>query len=361
MDDILKPGLMNLVIDLQWGSTGKGAISRYLAGRDNIDAALCHFSPNSAHTSVEADGTANIVKQLPQAAVMQDPDIELLIGADSCINLDVLMAEIDKYKVASHTLHIHPNAVIITDACKKYEEENLVRISSTLQGTSAAKSMKLMRSPDVLLAKDCEQIGSFVSHHFDDLLGDILGQNETILGDFHQGYQLSVNSQFYPYVTSSTVNTSQFMASCNLPPSKIGTVVGVCRVHPIRVGNVKDVNGNIIGYSGDVYPDMEELSWDEVTEMSGSPRSLQEMTTLTKKVRRIFTWSDLAHKDALRAVDPDMLFLNFVNYIDYNDYGKQKYSELSTKTKQFIEHVSGLGVPVKFVGTGPQNNHIIEL
>jgi adenylosuccinate synthase len=261
-----EPGHINLIIDLQWGSTGKGAISRYLAEKEGVEVAICQFSPNSAHTSVEADGTAHIVKQLPQAAALvhQGADIELMIGADACINPSVLEGELERFKNAASKLRIHPNAVIITDECIERERASLVRISSTLQGTAFAKAMKLTRDPNVVLARNHPLTKQFVDDGFDDRLHDHLLDGKVILGDFHQGYELSINSKFYPFVTSSTVNTSQFLSSLNLPPSTLGTVVGTARTMPIRVGNVKDEQGNTIGYSGDVYDDQRELTWNAV-------------------------------------------------------------------------------------------------
>lgn len=360
---VLQSGKLNLVIDLQWGSTGKGAISRYLAEKENIDASLCIFSPNSAHTSVESDGTKYIVKQLPQAAalVAQGADIELLIGADACINPAVLEREIVEFK-ADKNLRIHPNAVIITDRCIEKEQKSLVRISSTLQGTSYAKSMKLTRHPEVVLAKDHPITKEFVDFEFDDYLISLLASNKKVLGDFHQGYELSVNSRFYPYVTSSTVNTASFLASFNLPPKAVGTVVGTARTFPIRVGNVKDNSGNVVGFSGQVYPDQEEYTWEDIQRISGSSDPLVEYTTLTKKVRRIFSFSHSAMKKAVIANQVDFLYLNFVNYLDCKVYGVKRSSELTGKVLNFVKEVEQkCNVPVKWVGTGPQNNHIIEM
>jgi hypothetical protein len=79
------------------------------------------------------------------------------------------------------------------------------------------------------------------------------------------------------------------------------TVIGTCRVHPIRVGNTPD------GYSGDWYPDQEEITWEEIGIEA-------ELTTVTKRPRRIASWSWHQIVDALNDCDPDEIFLNFCNY-----------------------------------------------
>lgn len=361
----LKRGKINVVIDLQWGSTGKGLISHYLVEKEDVEVAICNFSPNSAHTSVNKDGKEYIVKQLPQAVALNEEgaEVELMIGADACINPDILEKELNEYPTAEKHLVIHPNAVMITPECIEYEQKNLVRISSTLQGTAAAKAMKLMRDPKVILAKDHPLTKPFVDHKFNDRLVEHLSSQKLILGDFHQGYELSVNSSFYPYCTSSTVNTSQFLSSLNLPPSSIGTVVGVARTFPIRVGNVKDKDGKMIGYSGDVYDDMEELTWEEIEKIGGHPKgSLMEYTTLTKKVRRIFTFSHKALRRAVMVNDVDYLFLNFVNYLNHKVYGKNKVDDLSTDVIDFMADVRQKSmVEIAWAGTGPQVNHVVEM
>ena len=362
----VQEGKINVIIDLQWGSTGKGVISRYLAEKDDIDLAICNFSPNSAHTSVEDDGTEYIFKQMPQPAALVDrgADIDLWIGADACINIDVLTAELEKYPNCAKKLRIHPNASIITEDCIEYERQNLVRISSTLQGTSAARAMKIMRKPEVVLAKDHPYTKEFVLQSMNENLIVSLAKGAKVLGDFHQGYELSVNSSFYPYCTSSTVNTAQFLASFNMPPSALGSVVGTVRTYPIRVGNVKNDAGEQIGYSGDVYADMEEYTWDQITEMSGSPSPLLEHTTLTKKVRRIFSFSHFAVRRAATVNDVSHLFINFVNYLDHSVYGESDKDKVmgNAKIKEFVESVQNkCAVKVAYLGTGPKNSHVIDL
>jgi adenylosuccinate synthase len=74
------------------------------------------------------------------------------------------------------------------------------------------------------------------------------------------------------------------------------------RTFPIRVGNVPD------GYSGDCYPDQVETTWET---LGVEP----EITTVTKRVRRVFTFSDLQYAEAVSVNRPTHVFLNFCNYL----------------------------------------------
>ena len=78
----------------------------------------------------------------------------------------------------------------------------------------------------------------------------------------------------------------------------------------IRVGNVYDDGGNLIGNSGPFYPDSHELSWG-----ADFPRVTPEITTVTKRVRRIAGWSNFQYLDALQLNRPDRVYLTFINYM----------------------------------------------
>jgi adenylosuccinate synthase len=41
-----------------------------------------------------------------------------------------------------------------------------------------------------------------------------------------------------------------------------------------------------------------------------------EITTVTKKIRRVFSWSDEQFMQAMMANRPDVVFLNFCNYLE---------------------------------------------
>ena len=76
------------------------------------------------------------------------------------------------------------------------------------------------------------------------------------------------------------------------------------RTYPIRVGSIPH-----LGYSGDVYDDQEEITFEDLGVE-------EELTTVTKRVRRIFTWSYSQYCDAISENRPALTFLNFCNYGD---------------------------------------------
>ena len=171
----------------------------------------------------------------------------------------------------------------------------------------------------------------------------------------------------YPNTTSRQCHASQLVADCGVSPRLVDDIIMVMRPYPIRISNttnIRDNEGNIIVTSSGDYNDSEEITWDIVKERCGAPSDMEfgEMTTVTKKMRRVFemNWDRLKYVTKLNR--PTMIALNFAQYIDWGAYKCRKYSELPQKVLDFINKVEDVtGVPVKLIGTGADQYDIIDL
>lgn len=364
----MQSGKANIVMDGQWGSTGKGKLVGYLALKHDIAAATCDFMANAGHTFVYNNGRKVITCQLPSSLV--NDNCLLFINPGAAISLSKLFEEIEKYDVAGR-LFIHPHAAIITEEDKEHEARVLQGISSTLKGCGGSLARKVMRV--ARLAKDEPSLKQFIQDTTN-LTHGILRSGGTVLVEGAQGFDLSLNHGFrYPYVTSRDVTTMSILNNAGIPPFYLGDVFGCLRTFPIRVGDMFDKEGTKVGTSGPYYQDQTELTWEEITALSGSDVSLLERTTVTKKVRRIFTFS---HTQINRFIDtcaPTKLFVNFINYISANDVGVRTVGELSARSTLWVKDLQdrlnsrysdlrGLPAPrVSFIGTGDKNQDMIEL
>ena len=141
----------------------------------------------------------------------------------------------------------------------------------------------------------------------------------------------------------------------------------IMRPYPIRISNttnLKDDDGNTIVTSSGDYDGSQEITWDIVKERCGAPADIEfgEMTTVTKKVRRVFemNWDRLRYVAKLNR--PTAIALNFAQYIDWGAYQCHSYEELPQAVLDFIKKVEDVtGVPVKLIGTGPNNDDIIDI
>jgi len=367
----MRKGKVNIVMDGQWGSTGKGKLAGYLALRNDIAAVSCDFMPNAGHTFLSKEHGKVVTSALPTALVNRDA--MLLLNAGAAIDLDKLQSEMDRfadYRVAER-LMIHPHAVVITQEDKDEEARVLGRISSTLKGCGGATSRKIMRVATV--AKDVPELARFIGDT-SMTMQTLLRAGATVLIEGAQGFDLSLNhGNAYPYVTSRDVTTMSILNNAGVPPHYLGEVYGCIRTRPIRVGNTYNEAGEMTGWSGPFYDDHEELTWDMVREMSGSPVDVAERTTVTQKIRRVFGFS---HKQIERFVSfcaPTKIFVNFINHIDSGDFGATNVSMLSSDSLQFLSNlqdflrvkfdgVTSVPTPsISHIGTGPDDEQMVEV
>lgn len=146
--------------------------------------------------------------------------------------------------------------------------------------------------------------------------------------------------------TSRDCTVNQALSDANIHPRFLGKVAVALRTFPIRVGNLMD-GDNRVGYSGDCYHDQKEVTFEEI---GVEP----ELTTVTKRVRRIFTWSPQQFNDMICSNYPDLVFLNFVNYIKT----KQQFDEI-IDSMHGVARSNGCAPSIVF-GLGPKISDVVS-
>lgn len=316
--------ILNVVVDLQFGSTGKGALAYLLGEFLRPDTVVTAWGPNAGHTCETCHGKRYVHTQLANSMICPSVGMQL-IGPGSVVNMTMLLTETataGRELMEGKTIIIHPNACILTPQHAQSEKE-LVRIGSTMKGTAAALVDKMWRdAKESPLARD-------MSHYDLEMwvagfreVGVTLVINETIyntrldlaksvLIEGAQGFSLGVHTHFWPHTTSRDVSTNQLMADCRIPfkLAQKAVVWGTARTFPIRVANRFNEAGEQIGTSGGHYDDQRELDWQR--DLSREP----ELTTVTKLPRRIFTFSIKQIQAATRVCSPQFVALTFCDYL----------------------------------------------
>jgi adenylosuccinate synthase len=350
-----------LVIDGAWGSCGKGLLAGKLALDRNPDVVICNYGPNAGHTFVTPDGETVMTQQLPTGLVNRNST--LLIGPGSMVDPTILMREIEaldvKYGVVAR-LAIHPRAAVVLPKDKE-REGALVKIGSTRKGTASAASRKMMRVDEGLprIAREHPFLSRFVitEKQYDEMIrGAGLIQVESA-----QGVELSLNrGSGYPTCTGRDVTPEQIMNDVAVPIRFLAETCVVVRTFPIRVGNEYDKEGNEVGYSGPVYQDQSEITWETLSEMAGV--QLLERTTVTKKVRRVFTFSEEQFHHAMWITGPCSIFLNYMNYLDPKAKTILDGNQVS---RDFLDNVNklarGHNSRVAWLGWGPAYGQVEEI
>lgn len=351
------------IIDLQFGSTGKGLLAGVLAEKRLPDTICTAWGANAGHTYIDVNGNKFVHTMLANGIVSRNLK-RILIGPGSIIDPVNLKAEIDANPLwlAGVDILIHPNAAIIDQRHRDLEAGPMTKIGSTKKGVGEAAIHRMRRNPDDMNTAAVHGVNvEKVSHPllFSNGLGSFvctieeynnaLDRSRILQVEGAQGYSLSMYHGFYPYCTSRDVSTAQLFADCGIPWSlargfeSIGTV----RTYPIRVANRYDKEGHQVGWSGPSYPDQQETSFAALDRVV-------ELTTVTKLPRRIFTFSMQQYRDAVRQCGVDSVFVNFANYLKTPEAVVEFISLLNN------DRDAG-GARVRWVGMGPGHDDVLDL
>ena len=333
-----------MVIGGQYGGEGKGKISAFITQQEKIDICIRCGGPNSGHSFVTGDGNVVLLRQLPTGYIR--PQSRLLIPAGALIDLEVLKYELDWLGLDAKRVGVDRNAMIIEASDKALEATLQLRerLSSTLCGVGSAVSRRALRGADVrtaaLAAKEVHWLSALITDVSEEA-NSALDEGKKVLIEGTQGFGLSLyHADSYPKATSRDTTAAGFLSEVGLSPRLVTDVVLVFRTFPIRVA------GEQAG------PMKDEITWEILQRESGYPHPIQEMTTVSKKLRRIgrFDWG-MAQK-AIEVNRPTGLAMTGLDYIDFRSFGVTEPSFLSDSARSFLSRVrTELGVPVVFAST----------
>lgn len=297
----------HVLVDGQYGSTGKGVLAAWLAlqakeQRAGFNAVISNAGPNSGHTFYHG-GEKHVLKQLPTFAVashLLGVQIPVVLSAGAIIDPEILDKEALKYPDIE--IYVHPNAAVITPDDKYSEADpagTISAVAGTRSGTGMALARKVMRDPAAVWQNypvrwampDNVKMFSYMP----------TPQIYRYFVEVSQGFSLGLNQRFYPKGTSRECTVQQAISDAGIAARRVAKVYMSLRTWPIRVGAVDGFD------SGGWYPDQRETDW-------GSLGVEPELTTVTQRIRRVASFSRLQFEEAVRVNDPDWVFLNFLNY-----------------------------------------------
>ncbi|HUU19600.1 MAG TPA: adenylosuccinate synthetase [Sedimentisphaerales bacterium] len=328
-----------IVVGGQYGSEGKGkVVSLYSSSLDNPWVVRCG-GPNSGHTT-SINGEEVILRQVPAGA--SNPEAMLLLAAGCVIDEDVLLQEVHMLKLDRDRIIVDPRAVLVEDIDRKSELEASKQIGSTGSGTGAALIRRMTRQHNIRLVKDSASLQKHVRvESVAPLLHSCLDNGSHVVIEGTQGFGLSLlHGPYYPYLTARDTTASGFAMEVGLSPRQVDSIIMVIRTFPIRVG----------GNSG---PIAEEISWDDIKEISGAPEVFPEYTSVTKRLRRVAHFDIEAVKMACKYNRPTSLAIMGIDRLDFRNYCIKEISDLTEEAKRFICNIKlETGIPVELVGTG---------
>lgn len=334
----LEHGKLNITLDGQFGSTGKGVLNGYLAQNNLVDLAISNAAPNAGHT-FDIGAVKKVAFHLPISGII-NPHALIYLCAGAIIEPKLLYKEITEFG-CSGKVRIHPRAMVLLEEHgerEKAKDAGTTKLASTQKGVGAALADKVARRDGVVLAEDY-----FPAHMIEKVeVHDYLVRQQMVLMEVPQGYGLSINHGLsYPHCTSRDLTIGAALNDAGVHPHFLGRTIASLRTYPIRVGNIVDEDGNELGNSGPFWDDSDEQTWADLG-------LAEEKTTVTQRVRRVATFSFLQYQDMLRHLRPDAVFINFINYF------KKEYELKQLLTRMYLCEQRTNVEPYKLFGIGPK-------
>jgi adenylosuccinate synthase len=267
-----------VVVGLQWGDEGKGKIVDVLSEDFDIVARFQGGS-NAGHTVKIGDGLFKF-RLMPTGAVRGKISV---IGNGVVVDPIVLCSEIEQLRIAglnidlilSDRAHLITPYQILIDELQEIERGNL-KVGTTKRGIGPTYADKVsrtgLRAIDIFNFQDSAEwrileelseskinrlynhttdvatrnqlsefkeaimkIKPFVSNCSEFLISSI-ESGKRVLFEGAQGTLLDIDHGTYPFVTSSNCVSAAASIGTGVPPSKIGTILGVTKAYLTRVG-----------------------------------------------------------------------------------------------------------------------------
>lgn len=358
------------VVGGQFGSEGKGLIVGHIAREYGHHVRV--GAANAGHTLYTQDTyglghvptgswSKHVMQQLPCAAY-GNPDAVLYIGPGALISPPIFDAELAKLAAwcvqqgrQMPDIFVDYRAHVITQEQIDAEQETGLaeRIGSTStiakEGIGTAAADRVLRAERCVLARDFFADGTRPVL-LDDVPRLLRAHNRKLTDNYHlllegtQGTGLSITTGDFPYCTSRNTTATGLAADAGVAGNHLDRVILVCRTYPIRVA----------GPSGPFAEGSTEIDWAQL----GIDEE-NERTTVTKKVRRVATFSVPQVVEAVQLNGATEIALTFADYLDPSIAGRRG-GEVSLarwpKVQRAIDIIEETTqVPVTFVGTGPHS------
>ncbi|MCT7786240.1 MAG: adenylosuccinate synthetase, partial [Lactobacillus iners] len=268
------------VVGSQWGDEGKGKMTDYLS--QSADMTVRSNGGNNAGHTIAFGGKTFKMRLIPSGIF--EAKKETVIGNGVVINPEVLLDEIkyledngintDKLAI-SNRAHIVMPYDILQDVYQE-EAKGANKVGTTKNGigpTYMDKASRIGIRMCDLLEKDTfeeklrfnlnEKNALFVNVYgkealkFEDIfekywklgqelkkyvtdtsviVNDAIDNDDKVLFEGAQGVMLDIDQGTYPFVTSSNTVTGGIATGIGIGPSKVDTVIGICKAYTTRVG-----------------------------------------------------------------------------------------------------------------------------
>lgn len=420
-----------VVVGTQWGDEGKGKITDFLSQEADCIARY-QGGDNAGHT-IKFNGKTYKLHLIPSGIF--DPRKVSVIGNGVVVNPKSLVEELKYLQdqgVDTSNLHISSRAHVILpyhiylDRLQE-EAKGDNKIGTTIKGIGPAYMDKAsrvgIRIVDLLEAdtfkeklqqnlneknklfqevygatplsfdtiyEEFYQYGQTIAQYVDETtvtLNDAIDQGKKVLFEGAQGVMLDIDQGTYPFVTSSNPVAGGVTIGSGVGPTKIDTIVGVCKAYTSRVGDgpfpteLFDEIGHQIREVGREYGTTtgrpRRIGWFDIVVMRHSKRvsgitalSLNSIDVLTGlPTLKICTAYQLPDGQQIEYYPASLKVLKECQPVyeelpgwDSDITGCQTFESLPVEAQNYVRRISELvGVPVATLSVGPDRRQTMIL
>lgn len=226
----------DVIVDLQYGDTGKGKVAHSLANFTEYDIVLRYNGGSNAGHTVYHNGVKIVTHQVPIGVLKGIPSI---IGPGCVVNVPKLREEVQMLNDAGFNtkdlLKVDYRAHVVTHEHIE-EDSSDEKIGTTKQGIGPAYRDKYARKGtrivdyQSMLANDLFSVIDIYDTWF------LNTHPHRILCEGAQGFHLDIDWGEYPYVTSSHCTIGSVCLN-GIPPRNIRKTIGVMKAYETYVGN----------------------------------------------------------------------------------------------------------------------------
>ncbi len=328
----------SVIVGAFWGDEGKGKIISYLALKDNLDFCVRTGSVNAAHTVWFKD-KKYALHMVPAAFI--NPKTRLLIAAGANVDVKTFFDEVALTQVDKKRMGIDQNASIIEQKHCEQDKASAVNkgIGTTGRGVGPALEERVRRTAK--LAKDIPELKPYLADGIMEV-NDGLDAGKSVLLEGTQGFMLSLFlGGGYPYVTGRDTGASAIASEAGVGPTRVDDVIIVYKSFMTRVGA-----GPLPG---------------EITKEEAQRRGWFEVAAGTGRDRRSAPFDFELAKKTAKINGATQAAMTKLDCIYPSCKGAKKYDDLPNEAKDFIKEVeTRTGVPVMFIGTGPDALDLID-
>lgn len=226
----------DVIVDLQFGDTGKGKVAHSLAQFGEYDIVLRYNGGSNAGHTVYHNGVKIVTHQVPIGVLNGIPSI---IGPGCVVNISKLREEVQMLNDAGidtkNLLSIDHRAHIVTHDHLE-EDSTDEKIGTTRQGIGPAYRDKYGRT-GIRMAEYQSRLVNDLFSVIDIYDAWFVNRHpKRILCEGAQGFHLDIDWGEYPYVTSSHCTVGSVCLN-GIPPHSIRKIIGVMKAYETYVGN----------------------------------------------------------------------------------------------------------------------------